>query len=620
MKRISSFLFSLLLLQMTFAQAPEKLSYQSVIRNSSNQLVANQSVAIKISLLQGTASGTPVYVETQTATSNANGLVSVEIGGGTVVSGSVSTINWSAGPYFIKTETDPAGGSNYSIIGTSQLLSVPFALYAKTSGNITPGPTGSQGLVGATGQPGVAGATGATGPSGAPGSTGADGLPGLTGATGPSGAPGVAGTTGLPGLVGPTGPSGLPGQAGATGTTGLVGDQGSIGATGPTGPIALQDGTNFGNTTYWNGTTWVNNSNNLYNNGNTIGIYETNPQYPLHISWNGNNINSGETVGMYAYVEAQNPAGSFLNACIKTNLNTNVASGRSITAAAFGSNFGIGVVGESDTRALSYGLAGYATSALGDNNQKRGVFGWARGPWDGSASGTGAHYGVVGISDAQTTGNNNTGLYGYAVNNNVYGNFSIDGTSDSQINDSYGTTGWAYGINNNYGIYGYATGGAINYAGYFDGNVHIVGTLTNPSDKRLKKNIRPLKSMTKGLIELPVYQYEYEKIEGLNLPEGKQFGFLAQDVEAVYPELVREEVSPKFRMIKKIGEDGSPIVIKEKIGEERYKAVNYIGLIPVLTQTIQEQAAAMSKMEAELELLQAKLKAIEKQIDAVSKK
>ncbi|HPE58561.1 MAG TPA: hypothetical protein PK904_19300, partial [Bacteroidales bacterium] len=114
------------------AQAPEKMSYQAVIRNSSNQLVTNQQIAMQISIIQGSADGKTVYSETQEPTTNANGLVSIEIGTGTATS-DFSTINWANGPFFIKTETDPEGGTNYSITSTSQLLSVPYALHAKTA-------------------------------------------------------------------------------------------------------------------------------------------------------------------------------------------------------------------------------------------------------------------------------------------------------------------------------------------------------------------------------------------------------------------------------------------------------------------------------------------------------
>ena len=123
-------LINLLLVAFT-PPVPEKISYQAVIRNSSNALVSNQAVGIKVSILQGSATGTVVYAETQTPTTNDNGLITIAIGTGAVVSGSFSGIDWSAGPYFIKTETDPSGGTSYSITSTSELLSVPYALYAK---------------------------------------------------------------------------------------------------------------------------------------------------------------------------------------------------------------------------------------------------------------------------------------------------------------------------------------------------------------------------------------------------------------------------------------------------------------------------------------------------------
>jgi uncharacterized protein (TIGR02145 family) len=114
------------------SQVPEKMSYQCIVRNASGVLVTNQSVGIRISILQGTATGTVVYQETYSPnpTTNANGLVSLEIGGGLSITETFSAIDWASGPYFLKTETDPTGGTNYTIVGTSQLLSVPYALYA----------------------------------------------------------------------------------------------------------------------------------------------------------------------------------------------------------------------------------------------------------------------------------------------------------------------------------------------------------------------------------------------------------------------------------------------------------------------------------------------------------
>ena len=137
MKTVFTIMVAVLLTAIVSAQSPEKMSYQAVIRNSSNQLVTNQTVGMQISILQGSPSGTAVYVEIQEPVSNANGLVSLEIGSGTVVSGNFSSIDWANGTYFIKTETDLNGGTNYTITGTSQLLSVPYALHAKTAETIT---------------------------------------------------------------------------------------------------------------------------------------------------------------------------------------------------------------------------------------------------------------------------------------------------------------------------------------------------------------------------------------------------------------------------------------------------------------------------------------------------
>ena len=139
MRKIYTLISAVLLSVSLWAQAPQKMSYQSVIRNASNALVINQKVGIRISLLQGSETGTAVYSETHTPITNANGLASLEIGGGTVSTGDFSKIDWSKGPYFVKTETDPAGGTSYSLTTTSQLLSVPYAIHAKTAESIVGG-------------------------------------------------------------------------------------------------------------------------------------------------------------------------------------------------------------------------------------------------------------------------------------------------------------------------------------------------------------------------------------------------------------------------------------------------------------------------------------------------
>ncbi len=161
MKKIYTFLAAVFLTLSLFlpkpagAQAPEKISYQALIRDASDNLVTDTHVGIQISILQGSASGTAVYTETQTPPANANGLVSIEIGAGTVVSGDLTTIDWTNGPYFINTETDPTGGTAYSISGTSQLLSVPYALHAETAKTIAGGITETDPVYGASAASGI---------------------------------------------------------------------------------------------------------------------------------------------------------------------------------------------------------------------------------------------------------------------------------------------------------------------------------------------------------------------------------------------------------------------------------------------------------------------------------
>jgi hypothetical protein len=134
--KIYSLIVGLLFTLSVFAQAPQKMSYQAVIRNSSNALLTSTRVGMQISVLQGSSTGAAVYVETQTPSTNSNGLVSLEIGTGKVVKGTFAGINWANGPYFIKTETDITGGTAYSIAGTNELMSVPYALF---SANATAG-------------------------------------------------------------------------------------------------------------------------------------------------------------------------------------------------------------------------------------------------------------------------------------------------------------------------------------------------------------------------------------------------------------------------------------------------------------------------------------------------
>ena len=134
-------LFSLLLSisLISFSQAPKEISYQGVARNAAGSVLSNQNIGIKLDLHQGSASGTVVFSETHSKITNSLGLFTLGIG--SVNTASFISINWANGPYFMEVSLDPAGGTAYVSVGTQQFMSVPYALYAETSGNASPTPT-----------------------------------------------------------------------------------------------------------------------------------------------------------------------------------------------------------------------------------------------------------------------------------------------------------------------------------------------------------------------------------------------------------------------------------------------------------------------------------------------
>jgi hypothetical protein len=168
MKKLLLSLFAIVTLSLSsFGQAPEGFKYQAVVRDASSLILANQALGMQLMIRQGSVGGTPVYTETFAPTTNGYGLVNLEIGTGTT-SDDFTLIDWANGPYFMETAADITGGTSYAVIGTSQLMSVPYALHAKTSGNGA-GPTGPQGPAGndgATGPQGIQGNVGPAGPAG----------------------------------------------------------------------------------------------------------------------------------------------------------------------------------------------------------------------------------------------------------------------------------------------------------------------------------------------------------------------------------------------------------------------------------------------------------------------
>lgn len=168
MKTASLFLLVLTLTLpfITVAQSPQLMNYQGVARDNGGNVLANQNIALQLSVISGSVNGTVEYTETQATSTNDFGLFNIEIGGGAATSGAFATIGWGAASHFLKVEIDPTGGTAYQVMGTSQLLSVPYAFYAKVSGSGAVGPTGDTGATGETGATGPAGPEGPQGPVG----------------------------------------------------------------------------------------------------------------------------------------------------------------------------------------------------------------------------------------------------------------------------------------------------------------------------------------------------------------------------------------------------------------------------------------------------------------------
>jgi hypothetical protein len=215
------------------AQVPQGINYQAVIRNTSGATVNNTAVGLRLNILQGSATGTVVYSESFSETTSNIGLVNVVLGQGNVLSGTFSSINWGSGSYFLEIAADANGGTNYSVMGTQQMMSVPYALYAENSA--TPGPQGPAGIQGPQG------ATGPQGPAGADGTNGQNGLSAyqswlalgnigteadfIASLTGPQGVQGIQGPAGIQGPQGIPG-AGIPQTLTQTGSTVTLSDGG----------------------------------------------------------------------------------------------------------------------------------------------------------------------------------------------------------------------------------------------------------------------------------------------------------------------------------------------------------------------------------------------------------
>jgi len=164
------FVLSTLSVNKILAQPPQAFSYQGIALDKEDKPIVNQSLGIRISIVEDTAAGNATYTETHNTVSSEIGLFNLQIGKGMVEEGIFNSIEWGLTRHFVKVELDIEGGENYTTLGTVELLSVPYALYALKSGSSAPGPPGPPG------PPGIPGNDGSIGPPGPPGPPGPQGF------------------------------------------------------------------------------------------------------------------------------------------------------------------------------------------------------------------------------------------------------------------------------------------------------------------------------------------------------------------------------------------------------------------------------------------------------------
>ncbi len=501
MKRI---LFMLLLLFPVFeamAQTPpQKLNYQAVVRDNTGTPVASGTpVGLKFSIHEGAANGVVIFNETQTTTANQFGLVSLKIGD---VS-NLSTVTWGSGAKYLEVEVSVSGGA-YSSMGNSQLLSVPYALYAGNAGGGTTGPTGNDGGIGTTGatgptgnngNPGITGptGTGVTGPTGNPGATGSGG--GNTGPTGPTGSTGVTGSgggntgptgpTGV-GLVGPTG-AGATGPAGPTGLKGVTGNNGAtgVGVTGATGPTGLTGPTGTGGALSGGTLNYVS----KWTGATTLGLSQ--------IFDNGTNVGIGTTAGT-SKLTVVNPftaaGNSVLIASSGATTGNSVYTGlTSVISGTTGTQIAVRGLANNTNAQFNYGLYGYAAKGLINFGLEADA--------SGATSANGANIGVEATADSSQNINRaveatsssslgtNTGVWALAdgANAATKANFGVFGLGKNSLGVNYGVYGYVDTTlgTGNIGVVGdagsCATCATNNWAGYFFGDVNVAGALSKTS-------------------------------------------------------------------------------------------------------------------------------------------
>ena len=658
---------SLLLCYASSAQVPQGINYQAVARDNAGTVLQNQLVALRLSILDGSG-GPTLYSERDTVTTNQFGLFTVKLGMGQVLSGTFSAIPWGSSSPHLKTEMDPAGGFAYVPMGESQLLSVPYALYAPT----VPGPTGATGATGAQGIPGNTGATGAqgaTGNAGATGSTGVTGANGNTGATGATGAQGNTGATGATGNTGATGSTGATGANGNTGATGVTGAQGITGPTGATGatggPANLNGTLNYVIKFTPDGFSGGNSQ--IFDNATNVGVATATPAGKFHIKGTANvsqlviDANSTQS-NTNPLIKLRNSSGTellWINADNIYNTFVGLNAGRANNISATQNTFIGSAAGYSNTtgsgnsaignralysdtsgylntatgvNALYYNTTGYSNTAIGANalfSNTTGIYVTACGfeSLKSNTSGYGNTANGVRALRFNTIGGFNTACGAGALQFHTTGQYNTANGYESLNNDTTGNYNTAIGFNayyngnynNSSALGAYSSISASDQVRIGWSTVTSIGgyaNWTNISDGRFKKNVTENISGLEFIKRLRPVSYTLD-VRGINnylrsgQKENTQDSIMEKGIsekeKIIYSGFIAQEVE---QAAKQAGYDFSG-VDAPKNDKDLY-GLRYAEFVVPLVKAVQEQQQLIEELQNQNAELLKRIEELEK--------